>query len=53
MSIKCVKAAAIAMCGVLTLSAGSAMAQDAKSLDELLGFVKKGQVSESKENLAR
>ena len=53
MSIKCVKAAAIAMCGVLTLSAGSAMAQDAKSLDELLGFVKKGQVSESKENRAR
>jgi biopolymer transport protein ExbB len=45
MSIKCLKAAAIALCGVLTLSAGSALAQEAKSLDELLSFVKKGQVS--------
>ena len=53
MSIKCVKAAAIALCGVLTLSAGSALAQEAKSLDELLTFVKKGQVAESKENRAR
>ena len=53
MSIKCVKVAAIAMCGVLTLSAGSALAQDAMSLDELLGFIKKGQISENKENAAR
>ena len=53
MSIKSVKVAAIALCGALTLSAGSALAQDAKSLDELLGFVKKGQVSERKENRAR
>jgi len=53
MSIKCVKAAAIAMCGALTLSAGSALAQDARSLDELLGFVKQGQVTEAKENRAR
>lgn len=53
MSIKSVKVAAIALCGALTLSAGSVLAQDAKSLDELLGFVKKGQVSEQKENRAR
>ena len=53
MSIKCVKIAAIALCGALTISAGSVLAQDAKSLDELLGFVKQGQVTESKENRAR
>ena len=53
MSIKTVKVAAIALCSVLTFSAGSALAQDARSLDELLGFVKKGQVTESKENRAR
>ena len=53
MSIKCVKAAALAMCGAIALSAGSALAQDAKSLDELLGFVKRGQVTEAKENRAR
>ena len=52
MSIKRVTTA-MAMCGALTLSAGSALAQDAKSLDELLGFVKKGQVTEAKENRAR
>ncbi len=53
MSIKCVKAAALALCGALTFSAGSVLAQDAKSLDELLGFVKQGQVTEAKENRAR
>lgn len=53
MSIKFVKAATIAMAGVLTFSAGSALAQDAKNLDELLQFVKQGQVTESKENRAR
>ena len=53
MSIKFVKAAAIAVAGVLTFSAGSALAQEAKSLDELLQFVKQGQVSEAKENRAR
>ena len=53
MSIKCIKAAALAMCGAVALSAGSALAQDAKSLDELLGFVKRGQVTEAKENRAR
>jgi biopolymer transport protein ExbB len=53
MSSNYVTAAALALCGALTLSAGSALAQDAKTLDELLGFVKKGQVSEAKENRAR
>ena len=53
MTIKFVKATAIAMCGALTLSAGSTLAQEAKSLDELLGFVKQGQVTEAKENRAR
>ena len=55
MSIKFVKAATLALCGALTLSSGSVLAQDkeAMSLDELLSFVKKGQVTESKENAAR
>ena len=53
MSIKFVKAAAIAMAGTLALSAGPALAQEAKSLDELLQFVKQGQVQEQKENRAR
>jgi biopolymer transport protein ExbB len=53
MSIKCVKVAAVALCGALTISAGSVLAQDAKSLDELLGFVKQGQVTEAKESRAR
>ena len=53
MKIKMFKAAAITLCSVLTLSAGQAVAQEAKSLDELLDFVKQGQVSESKENRAR
>lgn len=53
MSIKMVKAAAFALCGALTLTAGSAVAQEPKSLDELLNFVKQGQVTEAKENRAR
>ena len=53
MSINCVKAAAIGLLGSLALSAGIATAQEAKTLDELLGFVKQGQVTESKENAAR
>ena len=44
MSVKFVKGAALALCGALSLSAGSALAQEAKSLDELLKFVKQGQV---------
>lgn len=53
MSIKCVKAAAIGLFGTLALSAGLASAQEAKTLDQLLGFVKQGQVTESRENAAR
>ncbi|MEZ5570505.1 MAG: MotA/TolQ/ExbB proton channel family protein [Halioglobus sp.] len=53
MSINSVKAAAIGLFGVLALTTGSVMAQEAKSLDELLRFIKQGQVTESKENAAR
>lgn len=53
MSAKIVKVAAFALCGALTLSGGSALAQEAQSLDQLLDFVKKGQIAESKENRAR
>jgi biopolymer transport protein ExbB len=54
MSIKFVKATAVAMLGALTLTAGSVLAEgEAKSLDQLLGFVKKGQITEGKENRAR
>lgn len=53
MSFKIVKAAALVVCSTLTFSASSAFAQDAKSLDQLLDFVKKGQVTESKENRTR
>ena len=53
MSVKFVKAAALALTGVLSFSAGSVMAQEAKSLDELLDFVKQGQITEAKENRAR
>lgn len=35
------------------LLASTAVAQEAKSLDELLGFVKQGQIDEAKENKAR
>jgi biopolymer transport protein ExbB len=53
MSFKIVKAAALVMCGTLTFSGSSAFAQEAQSLDQLLDFVKKGQVGESKENRSR
>ncbi|CAA0116124.1 Protein TolQ [Halioglobus japonicus] len=53
MSIKSVKAAAIGLAGVLALSTASVMAQEAKTLDQLLGFVKQGQVTEARENAAR
>ena len=53
MKAKFVQAAAFALCGALTFSAGPALAQEAQSLDQLLDFVKKGQVAESKENRAR
>lgn len=55
MSAKIVKVAAFALCGALTFSASSTLAQEgeARSLDDLLNFVKKGQITESKENRAR
>jgi biopolymer transport protein ExbB len=54
MSINRVKAAAIGLFGVLTVAtAAPSMAQEAKTLDQLLGFVKQGRVTESKENAAR
>jgi biopolymer transport protein ExbB len=53
MSIRFVKGAAFALCATLLLSTGSALAQQAKSLDELLGFVKQGQASEARENRQR
>jgi biopolymer transport protein ExbB len=53
MSMKSVIAAAIVVCGALSFATAPVVAQEAKSLDELLGFVKKGQVAEAKENRAR
>lgn len=53
MSVNFIKGAALALCGALTLSAGPALAQEAKSLDELLKFVKQGQAQETKENRQR
>ncbi|HEY7774996.1 MAG TPA: MotA/TolQ/ExbB proton channel family protein [Kineobactrum sp.] len=54
MSIKCVKAAAIAVCGTLFLSTASmAQEQEAQSLEQLLDFVKQGQAVESRENRQR
>ena len=53
MSFKIVKAAALALCSTLMFLGSSAFAQEAQSLDQLLDFVKKGQVTESKENRAR
>ncbi len=53
MSFKIVKIAALAMCSTLIFSGSSAFAQEARSLDQLLDFVKRGQVTESKENRSR
>ena len=53
MSAKFVKVAAFALCGALTLSSGSVFAQEPKSLDDLLNYVKQGQVAEAKENRDR
>jgi biopolymer transport protein ExbB len=53
MSIKFVKAAAIALAGTLTFAAGQVPAQEAQNLDQLLEFVKRGQVQEARENRAR
>lgn len=55
MNIKMMKSAVVsaAFASVLTLTSGSVFAQEAKSLDQLLEFVKQGQASEAKENKAR
>lgn len=55
MSTKFVKAAAFAVASTLALTAGLVNAEEAKprSLDQLLEFVKQGQVTEAKENRAR
>jgi biopolymer transport protein ExbB len=49
MTARIVKTAAV----VLALCAGSALAQEARTLDQLLEFVKRGQVTEARENRAR
>lgn len=51
MNINVIKSAALA--AALTVSSGAVVAQEAKSLDQLLNFVKQGQTSEAKENRAR
>jgi biopolymer transport protein ExbB len=51
MNIKFVKSALVAV--TLSLSSGLLYAQEAKSLDELLNFVKQGQASDAKESRAR
>ncbi len=48
-----ITAVAAVVVGALSLTAGPALAQEAKSLDELLNYVKRGQVAEAKENRAR
>jgi biopolymer transport protein ExbB len=51
MTTQILKVAALG--ALFTFAASSALAQEAKSLDELLGFVKQGQITEAKENKAR
>ncbi len=53
MKLKFMQGAALALAGALSLSGPSAMAQEAKSLDQLLDFVKQGQAAEAKENRER
>ncbi|MBN4055677.1 MotA/TolQ/ExbB proton channel family protein [bacterium AH-315-K03] len=48
-----VKSAIFVIGTTLAMASGSLMAQDAKSLDELLRFVKKGQTDEAKESRTR
>ena len=51
MKMSYIKSAVVA--SVLAVASSSAMAQDARSLDQLLDFVKQGQATEDKENRAR
>lgn len=53
MNMKLIKSALFAVGATLTLSSTSVLAQEAKSLDELLGFVKQGQAQEARENKER
>lgn len=55
MNIKRMKSVicATAVASVMSLSAMTATAQEAKTLDQLLNFVKQGQATEAKENQAR
>jgi biopolymer transport protein ExbB len=55
MNIKMMKSAIVAatVSSVIAFSAGTVSAQEAKTLDQLLGFVKQGQATEAKENKAR
>jgi biopolymer transport protein ExbB len=53
MITKFVKASAFTLAGTLALAAGPSLAQEAQTLDQLLDFVKRGQVTEAKENRAR
>ena len=55
MKMKIMKSAvlSVAFASVITLTSGSVFAQEAKTLDQLLDFVKQGQTSEARENRAR
>jgi biopolymer transport protein ExbB len=53
MNLKMFKAAAFTLGAFMTLGATSTVAQEAQSLDQLLGFVKQGQVAEQTENRSR
>ncbi len=48
-----IAATSVALAGALLLAPGAVLAQEAKTLDELLNYVKRGQVAEAKENRAR
>lgn len=47
------KAAILTMGATVAMASSTVFAQEAKSLDELLGFVKQGQVTEARENRKR
>jgi len=55
MKLNCLKAGAFVIAGAITFGTGAVRAQDGEpqSLDQLLNFVKQGQVTEAKENRAR
>lgn len=53
MNTKFVRSTVFAVSTMLAAASGSLVAQEAKSLDQLLEFVKQGQATEAKENRAR